>query len=89
MHQRAKQSLTHTQVTIEVDGVARPGRWGMQELVLDAGEHRIAVEFRYCRGARGRAELRIVVDPEAVVDLEYVAPRFMFFTHGHLDVRPA
>jgi hypothetical protein len=85
---RPEQSLTHTQVSVEVDGVSRPGRWGMQELQLEPGDHRVAVTFRYCRGWRGRAERRITLDPGAVLQLEYVTPSFMFFTRGRLNLIP-
>jgi hypothetical protein len=83
---RPNQSLCHTQVTIEIDGVPYSARWGVQEFEVPDGEHAVAVSFRYCRGARGRAERTIVVAPGATVELDYESPLFMFWTRGRLSM---
>jgi hypothetical protein len=84
VQQRPKQSLCHTEVTIEIDGDKHSGRWGVQEFQVPDGEHAVAVSFRYCRGARGRAERVIAVARGAMVELDYEPPLFMFWTRGRL-----
>src|SRR4051794_24799613 len=80
VRQRAKQSLRHTGVIVHIDGVAYAGHWGVQDLSVRSGEHRVAVSFRYFGALRGRAQREITIARGETMQLDYLAPWFLFGT---------
>ena len=85
VRERPKQSLRHTTVILEVDGVAYAGAWGVHDVPVRSGRHRVAVAFRYLGGLRGRAECTVTIPPGGTGELEYTTPWFLFGTHGRLQ----
>ncbi len=70
--------LYFTKLTVEVDGDARPGRWGERSVSVTPGPHEVKVYFTYLMKARtGEAAVSVVASQGSPASVRYKAPRLM------------
>lgn len=81
---RVKQSLEHVPLSVEIDHAKYVVDWGVNDFVVEPGQHVVTVCFRYCWGDRGRASRHIYAETGSVVELAYRSPYFVFIARGAL-----
>lgn len=86
-HSTINWILVFTKLTVEIDGEPHVGSWRRHFIPVEAGDHHVAVYFKYIGQPRcGEASVDIHVQDGIITGLAYRAPNLLTMP-GRLEVR--